>query len=77
LIDHEESEQDSKTKQINAKTISNEGIISLSMVFFLAGHRNIAMTLSYIAYNLAVYPVYQDELLNEITSVLERHVYIF
>jgi cytochrome P450 len=72
LIDHEETE-DSNTKQ-NAKTISNEGIISLSMLFFTGGYRNIAMTLSYIAYNLAVYPEYQDELLNEITNVLERHV---
>ena len=72
LIDHEETE-DSKIKQ-NARTISNEGIISLSMLFFTAGYRNIAMTLSYITYNLAVYSVYQDELLNEITNVLERHV---
>jgi cytochrome P450 len=44
------------------------------MLFFTAGYRNIAMTLSYITYNLAVYPVYQDELLTEITNVLERHV---
>ena len=57
----------------NNKTLSNEEIVSLSMIFFRAVFRNIAMTLSFVSYNLAIHTDYQEELCNEITSSLERY----
>jgi len=76
LVDHRQDNEETSSinnNNNNNKTLSNEEIISLSMIFFTAGYRNIAMTLSFVSYNLAIYTDHQDELFNEITNVLEKY----
>lgn len=58
------------------KTLTNKEILSQSILFLLAGYETTAQTLCYIAYNLAMNPVYQQKLCEEIDTVLDRHVFL-
>lgn len=56
------------------KTLTNEEIISQSLLFFVAGYDTTAGTLEFISYNLATNQEAQNILLAEIDNVLEKHV---
>ncbi|RNA30710.1 Cytochrome P450, partial [Brachionus plicatilis] len=55
------------------KTLTNKEILSQSILFLLAGYETTAQTLCYVAYNLAMNPVYQKKLCQEIDTVLEKY----
>lgn len=78
MIDHEEQEatgvsQSNSSKSINKKLTNNQ-MISQSLLFMLAGTDTTAVALTYISYNLAMNPEIQDKLINEVDSVLEKFV---
>uniref|UniRef100_S4R4D4 unspecific monooxygenase n=1 Tax=Petromyzon marinus TaxID=7757 RepID=S4R4D4_PETMA len=52
------------------KALTDSEILSQAMVFLLAGYETTAVTLTYIAYNLAVHVDVQDKLLEEIDATL-------
>lgn len=55
------------------RRLTNSEILSQSILFVLAGYETTAMTLSYLAYNLATHPESQEKLIREIDQVLEKH----
>ena len=56
------------------KSLTNKEILAQSILFLIAGYDTTALTLSYVAYNLAMNRNYQEKLCKEIDSVLENHV---
>ena len=66
-------ETGSKWKSLK-KTLTDKEILSQAILFLVAGYDTTANTLSFLAYNLAMNPEYQDKLCEEIDEVLERHV---
>ena len=56
------------------KTLTDKEILSQAILFLLAGYDTTSNTLSFLAYNLAMNPEYQDKLCEEIDEVMERHV---
>lgn len=56
------------------KTLSNDEIISQSLLFFVAGYDTTAGTLEFISYNLATNPDAQEKLIAEVDRVLDKHV---
>nr|APA31878.1 cytochrome p450 01657 [Brachionus plicatilis] len=76
IKDFENQHGESKLYKWNTelkKTLTNKEILSQSILFLLAGYETTAQTLCYVAYNLAMNPVYQQKLCQEIDTVLERH----
>ena len=86
MIDHEQS-IDSDDSGINnnsqidglkwknlKKTLTDTEILAQALLFVNAGHETTSYALSFIAYNLALYPEYQETLLDEIDDVLGKHV---
>lgn len=57
-----------------SKILTNREILSQSVLFLFAGYETTALTLGYLAYNLARNPSYQEKLCQEIDATLERHV---
>ena len=80
MIDHEESNdlrvetESVEKKNIQKKSLTNEEILGQSLAFLIASYGNITKALTYISYNLALYPEHQEKLLDEIDNVLENHV---
>jgi cytochrome P450 len=56
------------------KTLTNKEILSQAMLFLGAGYDTTGLTLTYMAYNLARHPEYQEILCQEVDQVLEKHV---
>nr|AHL88979.1 cytochrome p450 3044A1 [Brachionus koreanus] len=76
IKDFEDQHSDSKLYKWNTelkKTLTNKEILSQSILFLLAGYETTAQTLCYVAYNLAMNPVHQQKLCEEIDTVLDRH----
>ena len=83
MIDHEQNEsnieqldnqhQDHKWKNLK-KNLNDTEILAQALLFVSAGHETTSYALSFIAYNLAVYPEYQEKLSNEIDEILEKYV---
>ena len=90
MVDHlenEEKDDDDKTEEATVdennenwkklrKKLTNGEILSQSILFMLAGSDTTAVTLSWLAYNLAFYSECQDKLIEEVDSVLEENVCI-
>jgi len=87
MVDHlenEEKDDDDKTEEATVdennenwkklrKKLTNGEILSQSILFMLAGSDTTAVTLSWLAYNLAFYSECQDKLIEEVDSVLEEN----
>lgn len=77
MIESEEQDGD-KSKQESTeagklkKTLSNGEILSQSILFLTVGAETTANTLSFLAHSLAMHPEYQEKLIEEVDSVLER-----
>ena len=56
------------------KTLTPSEILSNAILFLLAGYETTATTLGWISYNLALNHQVQDKLIEEVDSVLEKHV---
>ena len=56
------------------KSLTNKEILSQAILFLAAGYENTSTTLEFLSYNLAKNQHIQDILINEIDSVLEKHV---
>lgn len=66
-----------QTKKWNGhmkKTLTNDEIISQSLLFFVAGYDTTAGTLEFISYNLATNQDAQNHLISELDRVLEKYV---
>lgn len=83
MLEHEESIESEKLKENYEqasfksnlkKTLTNNEILSQSILFLTAGHETTATTLSFIAYNLAMNRDCQKKLYSEIENALNRHV---
>ncbi|CAF0881016.1 unnamed protein product [Brachionus calyciflorus] len=72
-IEYKDEKVNNKWNTPLKKTLTNKEILSQSILFLLAGYETTAQTLSYIAYNLAMNPNYQDKLIQEVDDVLDRH----
>ena len=56
------------------KTLTNSEILAQSVLFLIAGSESTATNLTWLSYKLAMHPDIQDKLIEEIDSVLEKHV---
>ena len=56
------------------KTLTYNEIICTSILFLTAGYETTSTTLCFIAYNLAMNPDCQEKLIEEIDTILEKHV---
>ena len=56
------------------KTLSDNEILSQTILFLAAGYETTATTLGLLAYNLAMNPQYQDKVIEEVDRVLQKHV---
>jgi hypothetical protein len=56
------------------KTLTISEICSQSVLFMFAGSQTTADTLSFLAYDLALHPHYQEQLIDEIDTVIQNHV---
>lgn len=83
MVEHsEENRQDLETKNYRTKkwnghmkkTLTNDEIISQSLLFFVAGYDTTAGTLEFISYNLATNQDAQNNLISELDRVLEKYV---
>jgi cytochrome P450 len=59
------------------KTLTNTEILAQAIVFLLAGSETTSTSICWIAHNLAMNPECQDKLIEEVDSVLEKHVILF
>lgn len=78
MVDHTE-EMNEAVDDINdpkkrKQTVTNDEIISNSILFMLAGTDTTANALGFVSYNLAMHQEVQDKLIVEIDSVLEKYV---
>lgn len=62
--------QISNGKTSQTKTLTQDEIISQLCGFFIAGFHSTSFTLSNLFYNLALYPHYQERLIQEIDNIL-------
>lgn len=53
--------------------LTEEEIVSNSMLFFLVGYETTATTVAWMLYNLALYPDVQEKLYDEVKRTLEKH----
>ncbi len=60
--------------QILVSGLTKEEVVAQNILFFLAGYETTATTLSYLIYNLAVYPDIQEKLYEEIMNVTGEEV---
>lgn len=60
-------------KMKNSNLLSVNEIVSSSYSFFAAGLETTANTLNYVFYNLAIYPVLQERVREEVRRVLREH----
>lgn len=85
MVDHEEQlaenketiKYDKKAHKWNGhlkKTLSNDEIISQSLMFLVAGYDTTAATLEFVTYNLVMNPQVQNKLINEVDQTIEKHV---
>lgn len=87
MLDHENNQNDEsindedfntstnqKLNNSSKKTLTNAEILSQSFLFLSAGYETVATSLCFIAYNLAMNMKYQEKLIEEIDSILEKHV---
>ena len=76
MVDIEKTEDDSdkSASKSTKKTLTNDEIRSQSLLFMVAGIDTIATTLSNVSYMLAMNPESQEKLIQEIKSVLAKHV---
>jgi cytochrome P450 len=84
MVDHEDhgnTSNDSTNGEIKApnalrlkKTLTNDEILSQAITFLFAGFDTVERSLSFITYNLAINPEYQEELCEEIDNILEKYV---
>ena len=56
------------------KTLTYNEIVCTAILFLSAGYETTSTTLCFIAYNLAMNPVCQEKLIEEIDTILEKHV---
>jgi len=56
------------------KTLTSNEILAQATVFLIAGTETTATTLCWITHNLVMNPECQDKLIEEVDSVLEKHV---
>ena len=69
----EENSSEYNTTKLK-KTLTNSEILAQSILFLLAGSETTATTLGWVSFSLAVNPGCQAKLIEEIDSVLEKHV---
>lgn len=81
MIDHEANEKQQTTEELNddswkqlKKTLTNNEILSQSILFLTAGFDTTSTTLLFTSYNLAVHPECQEELCKEVDDVLDKYV---
>jgi cytochrome P450 len=84
MVDHEDHGNtgiDSTNGEIKAsnaiglkKNLTNDEILSQAVLFLSAGYDTVERSLSFITYNLAINPEYQEELCEEVDSILEKYV---
>ncbi len=55
--------------------LTENEILAQAILFLLAGYETTAATLSFVAYNLALYPECQEQLYNEVDSVVGNQVW--
>lgn len=77
MIESEEQDTDkSKQEPLEAgrlkKTLSNAEILSQAILFLTVGAETTANTLAFLSHSLAMHPEYQEKLIEEVDSVLER-----
>ena len=71
MVDHsEEKNEDNQNK----RTVTDEEVLSNSLLFMLAGTETTASALGYICFNLTKHQDVQTKLIEEIDSVLEKYV---
>jgi cytochrome P450 len=87
MVEHERNEnnsndnKESKTleEESEAKwsfiknTLTNKEILAQAILFLIAGYETSGSSLSFISYNLACYPEYQEKLLDEVDRVLQKY----
>ncbi len=87
-MDHEETEADSETQSSQSKeqkenykwnaplkkTLTNEEILSQSILFLAAGYETTTTVICFIVYQLALNPQYQQRLCEEIDQALDAAV---
>ena len=73
MVDHSAEDNNAKTK----RTLTDEEIMSQLILFMLAGTDTTSTALGYVSYNLAMHSEYQEKLIKEIDTVIEKHVIIF
>lgn len=76
LEENDETDQDqekSNGSNRQKKTLSNGQIIAQALLFMLAGADTTGTALTYTSYFLALNTEYQDKLIQEIDTVLEKH----
>ncbi len=56
------------------KTLTFNEILCTAILFLSAGYETTSTTLCFIAYNLAMNPDCQERLIEEIDTILEKHV---
>ncbi|XP_046379692.2 cytochrome P450 3A8-like [Haliotis rufescens] len=54
------------------KGLTSTEMLAHSVTFFLAGHETTSSAMSYVAYNLALHPHWQDRVAKEIDEILEQ-----
>ena len=86
MIDHNENiakeEAEKRTNGNNgnskwnklSKTLTNKEICAQSILFMIAGGQTTSDAITFVTYNLAMHPDYQEQLIDEIDQVLDRHV---
>lgn len=77
LEENDETDQDqekSNGSNREKKTLTNRQIIAQALLFMIAGSDTTGTALTYTSYFLALNTEYQDKLIQEIDTVLEKHV---
>ena len=72
-IADDQTDEKSKWKNLK-KTLNDREILAQALLFANAGHDTTAYALSFIAYNLAIHPEYQQLLCDEVDDILDKYV---
>lgn len=81
MVDHDGTQASEETislasgsKKYLRKTLDSNEILAQALLFFSAGYESTAAALEWTSYNLAMHPQIQQRLIDEIDSVLDKHV---